>query len=348
MKLNRRRFLGTTAAAASAGLATPYLALASTSVRWNWISIQPLSQPFLATIADGFKRIEERTEGGFVIQHGHITETPFGASEGLSIIRDGLADVMEWYPGYVSNTYPVLVGPELPFALPEFWATERGVKATLDALETPSVRAAYEQIFGDHGATTGVRVIWEPISIFSNRPDMSPVNLQGGVVRANTRESADLIGALGGVAEFISITDVYQALQRNAIQGFSGSTASVMTYKLNEVLRSGVITNNQYTSGTFLVRQASLDALPDELRNVYDEEMALTQQALNDFTGVSESRARDNADAAGLNVRDVTEDEYAQLRETAQSAVWSTWKERVGPDGEQALEEVIAAIEAWS
>ena len=173
---------------------------------------------------------------------------------------------------------------------------------------------------------------------------MSPVDLKGGVYRANTRETADLFAALGGVAEFMSITDVYLALQRNAIQGFSGSAASVMTYKLFEVLKSGVLTNNQYTSGTFLVRQEALDALPDELRTVYDEEMAATQETLNNFTIVSEGGAREDALEAGLNVRDVTADEYAQLRETAQNDVWSTWKERAGPDADKALEEVAATI----
>jgi len=344
MKLNRRRFLTTSAAAATAGLASPHLALASTSVRWNWIAIQPLSQPFLAKIADGFKRIEERTEGNFAVQHGNITETPFKANEGLSLIRDGLADVMEWYPGYVSNTYPMLVAPELPFIMPEYWKTEQGVKSSLAAMETPTVKAAYDKVLGDHGATKGLRVIWEPISIWSNKEEMSPIDLKGGVYRANTRETADLIAALGGVAEFMSITDVYLSLQRNAVQGFSGSTASVMTYKLFEVLKSGVLTNNQYTSGTFLVRQAAVDALPDELRKIYDEEMAATQQKLNNFTIVSESAARKKAEEAGLSVRDVTTDEYARLRETAQNNVWSSWKERAGADGATALEEVTAAI----
>ena len=344
MKLDRRRFLSTSAAAATAALASPRLALASAKVKWNWIAIQPLSQPFLATVADGFKRIEERTNGDFVVQHGNITETPFKANEGLSLIRDGLADVMEWYPGYVSNTYPMLVAPELPFTMPDFWKTEHGVKSTLAAMETPTVKAAYDKVFGDHGATKGLRVIWEPISIWSNKEEMSPIDLKGGVFRANTRETADLIAALGGVAEFMSITEVYLSLQRNAIQGFSGSAASVMTYKLFEVLKSGVLTNNQYTSGTFLVRQAALDALPEELRKVYDEEMAATQQKLTNFTIVSEGGARKEAEKIGLNVREVTSDEYAQLRKTAEDNVWPTWVERAGPDGPKALEEVAAAI----
>jgi len=210
------------------------------------------------------------------------------------------------------------------------------------------VSAAYDKVFGDHGATSGLRVVWEPICMWSNRAEMSPVDLRGGVFRANTRETADMIGALGGVAEIISITDAYQAIQRNAIQGFSGSTVSVQTFRLNEVLRSGIITNTQYSTGTFLVRQAALDSLPDELRTIYDEEMAATQKEVNELTVVSEARSRVWAEESGLNVRDVTDDEYTQLREAAERAVWSRWKERVGPEGDKALQEVFTAIEAWA
>ena len=50
-----------------------------------------------------------------------------------------------------------------------------------------------------------------------------PTNLSGLKIRANTPEMAQAIDALGGSAQFMPITDVYPAAQRNVINGAAAS-----------------------------------------------------------------------------------------------------------------------------
>lgn len=343
--MNRRKFsLGMASALAMPAVLGTRGAWAQGKVRWSFIGIQPFTQPFLAEIKAGFERVSERTEGRFAMDFANVGETPHTAPQGLSVIRDGLADVMEWYPGYVTNTYPVLAGAELPFIMPEFGSIEDGVAAANRAWESPSVKASLEKVFADHGAVTGLRVIWEPINIWLNKQIESPVDLDGSAIRANTREMGDMVNATNGVAHFMSITDAYQAMQRNAVQGFSGASASIVAYKLHEVLKSGIITHGQFVSGTFLARKASVDALPADIREIYDEEMARTQARLNELSSESELSAREKAAELGLSIRHVTQEEYSKLRAIAEDKVWSAWKERVGADGDKVLAEVQAAI----
>ena len=345
--MNRREFgFGAGALLAAPAILGVKGAFAQEQVRWSYIGIQPFTQPFVAEILKGFDRITERTEGRFVVERSNIRETPYTASEGLSIIRDDLADFMEWYPGYVTNTYPALAGPELPFITPEFGPIEIGVAAVNRAWDSASVKAVRDEVFAAHGVVAGTRLVWEPISIWMNGDFPDPTDLQNSAVRANTREAGDLINATNGVAQFIPITDVYPALQRNSVQGISGSAAGVMTYKLNEVMKNGIITNCQFTTATFLVRKKALDALPADLREIYDEEMAAVQETVSSLTAPAEAAFIQQAKDAGLNVRDVTPEEYAKLRDIAEKNVWSMWKDRVGADGDKLLAEVQAAISA--
>lgn len=337
----RRDILKVMLAAAAVGMAG---AAQAQEVRWTFLAIQPLTQPHLAEIAAGFKRIEERSQGRFVIQASNIRETPHNPADGLSIIRDGLADVMEWYPGYVTNTYPALAGAELPFLVPAFGSIADGAAATKRAWESPSVKQTIDEIFATHGAVTGVRVQWEPHSFFANQPIATPTNLGGMALRANTREMGDMINALGGVAQFIPVSEVYAAAQRNVINGVSASAVTILSQKLFEVLKHGIVVQGQFTTGRFLVRQAAIDALPADLRQIYDEEMAETQRRVDDLTVESEPAARAELVKMGFDLRELTQEEYAAMREVARNTVWTAWKERVGTDGDRILQEIEQAI----
>ena len=163
-------------------------------------------------------------------------------------------------------------------------------------------------------------------------------------MRANTPENGDMINAVGGVSQFMPITDVYPAAQRNVISGLFTSANAVISTKLDEVTKFGFVANTQWVSGGYLVAKASYDKLSPELRKIYDEEMAATEEHLFNFVPKSDEQGVAALKAKGVAISMVSHEDYARLRKIAEEKVWSAWKKRAGPDADKVLAEVVAAI----
>lgn len=314
--------------------------------KWTYLSILPPTHPFVAPLVESFERIKERSGGKLVIQTSRYSETPHKPSNGMAVLRDGLADMSEWYAGYVTNTYPMLAAAELPYILPEFMPTEEGLAAFKRAWSAPSVKAALEDTMAKFNVRIAVRTYLEPINLWTTAKVEDPTNLSGFKLRANTPEMAQMIEALGGTAQFMPITEVYTAAQRNVISGLYTSANAVLSLKLDEVVKHHFIAASQWVSGGYLVRNASYAKLSPELKKVFDEEMAATEQFLSSFTPKSDAAALAKLPERGVSVATVTPEQYAKLRAVAEQKVWSAWKERAGADGTKVLQEIQAAVAA--
>lgn len=315
-------------------------------VKWTYLTILPPTHPMVSPLVESFERIKERTGGKFVIQTSRYSETPHKPSNGMAVLRDGLADMTEWYAGYVTNTYPLLAAAELPYILPEFMPTKEGLEAFKRAWSAPSVKTALEEAMAKFKVRIAVRTYLEPINLWTTTKVEDPTNLAGLKLRANTPEMAQMIEALGGTAQFMPINEVYPAAQRNVISGLYTSANAVLSLKLDEVVKHHFIAASQWVSGGYLVRNASYEKLPPELKKAFDEEMAATERFLSDYTPKSDAEALAKLPQAGMTVTTVTPEQYAKLRAIAEKKVWSAWKERAGADGAKVLAEIQAAVAA--
>ena len=318
---------------------------AAQDVKWTYLTILPPTHPFVAPVVEAFERIEKRSGGKFVIQTSRYTETPHKPSNGMAVLRDGLADMSEWYAGYVTNTYPLLAAAELPYILPTFRSTAEGLEAFKRAWAAPTVKAALDETMAKFKVRVAVRTYLEPINLWTTTKVEDPLNLSGFKLRANTPETAQMIDALGGAAQFMPITDVYPAAQRNVINGLFTSANAVLSLKLDEVVKHHFIAASQWVSGGYLVRNASYDKLTPELKKIFDEEMAATEKFLSDYTPKSDAEALAQLPGRGVSVTTVTPEQYAALRKVAEAKVWSAWKGRAGADGDKVLKEILAAVE---
>jgi TRAP-type C4-dicarboxylate transport system substrate-binding protein len=313
-------------------------------VKWTYLTILPPTHSMVAPVIQAFDRIKERSGGKFVIQTSRYTETPHKPQDGMSVLRDGLADMSEWYAGYVTNTHPLLAAAELPYLPPKFVDTTTGIAAFKRAWSAPSVAKALDATMDKFKIRIAVRTYLEPIHAWSNAKIEKPFELGGRKMRANTPENGDMINAIGGVAQFMPITDVYPAAQRNVISGLYTSSNAVLATKLDEVTKFGYVANTQWVSGGYLVAKASHDKLPPDLKKIYDEEMAATDKYLFDWVPKSDEQGIKQLAAKGVEITTVSQEDYAKLRKIAEEKVWSAWKKRAGPDADKVLAEVIAAI----
>lgn len=335
---------GVAAALFAAGLASGQAC--AQEVKWTYLTILPPTHPMVAPLVQSFERVKERSGGKFVIQTSRYSETPHKPSNGMAVLRDGLADMSEWYAGYVTNTYPLLAAAELPYILPTFRPTAEGLEAFKRAWAAPSVKAALDETMAKFKIRVAVRTYLEPINLWTTQKVADPLKLDGLKVRANTPEMAQMIDALGGTAQFMPITDVYPAAQRNVISGLYTSANAVLSLKLDEVVKHHFIAASQWVSGGYLVRDASYDKLAPELKKIYDEEMAATEKFLADYTPKSDADALAQLPGRGVSVATATPEQYAALRKVAEEKVWSAWKGRAGADGDKVLKEIQAAVAA--
>ena len=313
-------------------------------VKWTYLTILAPTHPMVAPVVEAFERVKTRSGGKFVIQTSRYTETPHKPQDGMSVLRDGLADMSEWYAGYVTNTHPLLAAAELPYLPPKFVDTKTGIAAFKRAWEAPTVAAALTATMDKFKSKIAVRTYLEPIHAWTTTKIEKPYELGGRKMRANTPENGDMINAVGGVSQFMPITDVYPAAQRNVIAGLYTSVNAVISTKLDEVTKFGYVANTQWVSGGYLVAKASLEKLSPENRKIFDEEMAATEKFLLDLVPKSDAQGMEAMKAKGITLTTVSQEDYARLRKIAEEKVWSAWKKRAGPDADKVLAEVIAAI----
>lgn len=342
MIASHRAAVGFAAALFAAGLASSQAA--AQDVKWVYLTILPHTHPMVAPLVESFDRIKERSGGKFVIQASRFSETPHKPANGMTVLRDGLADMAEWYAGYVTNTYPLLAAAELPYILPTYQPTDEGIEAFKRAWAAPSVKKALDETMAKFKVRVAVRTYLEPINLWTTTKVEDPTNLDGFKIRANTPEMAQAIDALGGSAQFMPITDVYPAAQRNVINGVYTSANAIASLKIDEVVKHGLVANAQWVSGGYLVRNASYDKLTPELKKIFDEEMAATEKYLGDFTAKADAEGLALLQSRGVNLTTVTPEQYAAMRKAAEEKVWSAWKERAGADGDKVLKEIQAAV----
>ena len=339
-----RRCMAAGFAAASLAVGLGAGPAAAQDVKWTYLTILPPTHPMVEPLVQSFDRIKERSGGKFVIQTGRYSETPHKPSNGMAVLRDGLADMSEWYAGYVTNTYPLLAAAELPYILPTYQPTDKGIEAFKRAWAAPTVKAALDETMAKFKVRIAVRTYLEPINLWTTTKVEDPTNLSGFKLRANTPEMAQAIDALGGSAQFMPITDAYPAAQRNVINGLYTSGNAIASLKIDEVVKHGFIANAQWVSGGYLVRNASYDKLTPELKKIFDEEMAATEKYLGDFTAKADANGLALLKSRGVDLTTVTPEQYAAIRKVAEEKVWSAWKDRAGADGDKVLKEIKAAV----
>jgi len=337
-----KHFATIVAAALSGSIATTAVAQ---EVKWTYLTILPPTHSMVAPLIQAFDRIKDRSGGKFVIQTSRYTETPHKPTDGMTVLRDGLADMSEWYAGYVTNTHPLLAAAELPYLPPKFMTTREGIDAFARAWSAAPVKAALESTMDKFKSKIAVRTYLEPIHAWTTAQIVKPYELGGIKMRANTRENGDMINAAGGIAQFMPITDAYPAAQRNVITGLFTSVNAVLSTKLDEVTKFGFVCNSQWTSGGYLVAKASYEKLSPELKKIYDEEMQATEKYLFEFVPKSDAQGLEQIAAKGVKLTTVTQEDYTKLREIARDKVWSAWMKRAGSGSDKVLEEVITAME---
>ncbi len=309
---------------------------------WRYFGAVPLAHDVGKIIDAGFDRIEERAGGRLAIEYLFYGETPYRPAEGLTLLRDGLVELTEWLPAYNAGTYPMLTGPELPFAAADYVPTEDLHKKTQANWENEAILDYETDLLDQHNATRVTRLFYEPMNLWFKGDFNGYADIAGKKIRAISPEQAEFISAMGGTPVTIPGPEVYTALQRGLVDGTVIGSSAIESFKLIEVINTAYLPGVQVLSTGMLASKTALDSLPDDVRQIFMEEMAKVEEEARGFIAAQETRDLEKFEAGGMKLVRPSQEDYHHLRQVAKDKVWSAWAERAG-EGSDAFLEAVAS-----
>ncbi len=181
--------------------------------------------------------------------------------------KDGVADIIWTLPGYTAARFPVVEAFELPFVMTNAEATSRALWLYVQQYARAEFRDVHPLAFHVHG----------PGYIHMRDKQIRTLaDLKGVKVRAPTRLTNKLIGALGGIPVGMPVPQVPEALNKGVIDGALIPWEVVPAVKVQELTRFHTETDSSfpalYTSTfIFAMNPARYNSLPPDLKKVIDQ-----------------------------------------------------------------------------
>lgn len=181
-----------------------------------------------------FTETVDRRSGGELRLDMYDSGSLLSAEQLLPGLLSGVADVVFQTSSYVSSSYAVLGAMELPF-LTEDFARQRRAAApggTVHELINEELRPKGVRILG--GMPTTFEYLWTV-----DRPIRRPEDVRGLRLRVAGQIEGETVKALGGAPVFMGSAEVYQALEKNTIDGLVSYVGTVVSRDLQKIVRYG-------------------------------------------------------------------------------------------------------------
>lgn len=183
--------------------------------------------------------------------------------------------------------------------------------------------------------------------LFTRFPVQTSADLAARRIRITGRATSDVIQALGGTPTSISITEVYQALDRGVVEGLTTAINAVAAFHFNEVVSHG-IENFAFglVPGAVIMNRQSYERLSPEGRAALD---SVTGLDLSVFIG----RVMDSIDTesrqvlvGSVEMTDLSPEELAIWQAATEPAI-RNWVQETD-NGAAILESYMQRLQAYT
>lgn len=142
----------------------------------------------------------------------------------------GAADIACFNPGFTPGRFPLASVIELPFM------THRSTPSSLAAWELykthPAIQAEFSQVKMYGLAQT------DPAELFTvKKPVRTLEDLKGMTIRVPDERTGEAIKRFGATPVFMPMTELYQALERNVIDGCTVAIEACQSFRVHEVTK---------------------------------------------------------------------------------------------------------------
>jgi len=181
-------------------------------------------------------------------------------------VKDGVADIVWTLPGYTAGRFPLMEVFELPFMSASAEATSQAAWEYFDKharKEFPGIQMLVVNVH-DNGFVHA-----------RERQVKTMADFKGLKVRAPTRQTNKLLGALGATPVAMPLPALADALSKGVVDGYLLPWEVIPSIKAHELTKYHSETDPKaralYTAVfTLAMNQAKYDSLPPDLRKVID------------------------------------------------------------------------------
>jgi tripartite ATP-independent transporter DctP family solute receptor len=222
----------------------------------------PLEHYMTKTLEHFAKLMEEKTNGQVKIEIYPANQL-FSDKDLPKALPSGAVDMGQVNMAMWAGLVPLLAVEELPFFFKDRDQYYR-------ALLSPHVKNLLDKEFESRDVKILFWMDYGYTALIGKKPIKKLEDFKGKRIRGYGEISTEILKALGGAPVFLSVGEVYMALQRGTIDGVLTSTCSVYERKFYEVvkyftvIRIGEIQN----SPAVLVNLKKFKGLPPDLQKI--------------------------------------------------------------------------------
>jgi TRAP-type C4-dicarboxylate transport system substrate-binding protein len=287
------------------------------------------------TWANNFASLVEKRTGGAIKLELHPGAVLFKPKAQADAMRNGALDMCIWPLGWSAGKYPQLSLAELPGLIRN---PREGSKFA---------RSQAGQRLAEIAEEAGTKILawgWLPVSIGAkDKQILVPADVKGLKMRGAVKPVEMTLQAAGAAITQMASDEVYMALQTGTLDALVTTTASFSSFRLQDVLNFLTIgKENSLILGLFtmVIRPETFQKLTPEQQKIFMESAMETEKTfqaeVDDITAKCEKTFLD----AGRKVSDMTDDEYKQWINVADSSSWKWYREKVS-GGSELLDQAL-------
>ncbi|MCD8117129.1 MAG: TRAP transporter substrate-binding protein [Oscillospiraceae bacterium] len=300
-----------------------------------------VSGQYLQNWAD---QVYEQTDGHVKITI-HFSAVLSAATDVADNVLAGAIDIGWLYTAYFSGQFPLSEVITLP--LQGFGDPVVSTEVLWDLYE------GYEEVSSEWSGFKLLMLYGNPGMMFasSGSPITSLSDLQGLSIRCPSGPITDVLQAWGANPITMSTPDIYEALEKNNIDGYIFEESGIVTFSLQEL--TTYITDYPLYDGPFglVMNWDSWNSLPEEYQEIIDSLSGYDASiAAAEAFGDNAVAARETITDAGVEFVSFSEEALAELQVAADEYA-ETWVEDVTTDsfdGAAYLAEAKALAEAYA
>jgi tripartite ATP-independent transporter DctP family solute receptor len=151
--------------------------------------------------------------------------------------------------------------------------------------------------------------------------------------------------AVGASAIALPFGELYTALQTGVVDGQENALDTIATMRYNEVQDYLVVSEHGANEDIVMFNTAWWNSLPEEYRTIIREAFDEVRPQVEEIKEASQASARERLEAAGMNVRDITDEERETLREQMYPQARDAYVAQAGAVANQLVETYEAEYE---
>ncbi len=290
--------------------------------------------PLCNTLEEMAAAINERSGGR--IQATVYPSSQLGSLRTMTeSLQNGTLEMCSQSPGGVASFLPVVGVLELPY----LYNSHEEVYKICDG----EIGQELAQKFVD---ATGVRIYSFWMNFYrhttnSVRPINSVADFKGLNLRVpETKTVMGCMNALGANASPMAVGELYTALSQGTMDGQENPASVIYANKYYEVQKYLSLTGHVYSPIIICVGEAWYQSLPEDLRTILDEEMAIAQDKARAASEKDDADKIELLRQAGMEVNEV---DTTGFREAVQP-VYDEIVKDVGPEAADYIARIEAAL----